>query len=123
MRRALAAALVVSGLLAAGPAAASSGLRVSLLGQTHTPPAGSAWAYYLRVKDPNGRPWQGTILIEVVTTKGKHVDGVGQFGFNGSTLRANVWSLADRGQTLDFRIRFLAGTKVVDTTTYRVAVR
>ena len=110
-------------LLSAGPAAAASGLRVSLLGQTHTPLAGSPWAYYLRAWGPDGKPWRGAILIEIVTPKGKKIDGVGRFAFTGSWLRAYIWRRPDKGQTLDLRIRFISGTKVVDSTSYRVAVR
>jgi len=105
------------------PAHASSGLRTSLHGQTHTPRAGSPWAYYLRAWGPDGKPWHGAIVIEVVTAKGKRVDGVGTFAFDGSWLRAYIWRRPERGQTLDLRIRFLEGTKAIKTTSYRVFVK
>jgi hypothetical protein len=119
--------LVVAALAAAlaAPAHAAPGaLRTSLLGQTHTPLAGSPWAYYLRAWGPDGKPWQGSILIEVVTPKGKKVDGIGMFAFNGSWLRAYIWRRPDRGETLDLRIRFIQGnSKVVATVAYRVRVQ
>jgi len=115
----VAAAAVVSAV----PAHAGSGLRTSLLGQTHTPLAGSPWAYYLRAWGPDGKPWHGTILVEVVTPSGKKIDGVGTFAFDGSWLRAYIWRRPDRGQTLDLRIRFLEGTKAIQTKSYRVFVK
>src|SRR5438105_5002943 len=95
------------------PAHAASGLRTSLLGQSHTPLAGSPWAYYLRAWGPDGKPWHGAIVIEVVTTGGKKLDGIGQFAFNGSWLRAYIWRRPDKGQILDLRITFLSGTKKI----------
>jgi len=115
----VAAAAVVSAV----PAHAGSGLRTSLLGQTHTPLAGSPWAYYLRAWGPDGKPWHGTILVEVVTPAGKKINGVGMFGFSGSWLRAYIWRRPDRGLTLDLRITFLEGTKKVASTSYRVSVK
>jgi hypothetical protein len=109
--------------VSAAPAYAASGVRTSLLGQTHTPLAGSPWAYYLRAWGPDGKPWQGAIVIEVVTPKGKKIDGIGQFGFKGTWLRAYIWRRPTRGQTLDLRIRFIEGTKMVATTSYRVFVK
>jgi len=123
MKFRIAFAVAVAALAATASASASSGLRTSLLGQTHAPLAGSPWAYYLRAWDTNGKPWQGVILIQVVTPKGKKIDGIGQFAIKGSWLKAYIWRRADRGLTLDLRIQFLAGTKVVDTTSYRVNVQ
>jgi hypothetical protein len=117
----LAAAAVALAL--AAPASAASGLRVSLLGQTHTPCAGCPWAYYLRAWGADGKPWQGAINIQVVTPKGKKIDGIGMFAFTGSWLRAYIWRRPDKGQKLDLRIQFYAGTKVVDTVSYRVNVQ
>jgi hypothetical protein len=117
---ALAAAL---GLTCAAGAHAAPGLRTSLLGQTHTPLAGSPWAYYVRAWGADGKPWQGAIVVEVVTPRGKKVDGIGMFGFDGSTLRAYIWRRPDRGETLDLRITFLEGTKNVGVTRYRVSVK
>jgi hypothetical protein len=118
--------LLVAALAAAlaGSAHGASGLRTSLLGQTHTPLAGSPWAYYLRAWGPDGKPWHGSILIEVVTPAGKKVDGIGMFAFDGSCLRAYIWRRPDRGLTLDLRIRFLEGAgTVVATAAYRVHVQ
>jgi hypothetical protein len=109
--------------VATAAADAASGLRTSLLGQTHTPLAGSPWAYYLRAWGPDRKPWHGAIIIEVVTTKGKKLDGIGQFAFNGSWLHAYIWRRPDRGQTLDLRITFVEGTTKVDTASYRVSVK
>src|SRR2546423_8112886 len=114
--------IAVAALLA-GPAAASSGYRLSLLGQSHTPLAGSPWAYYFRAWGPDGKPFQGAILVEVVTPAGKRIDGVGQFGFTGTWLRAYIWRRPDKGQTLDLRISLLNGTKTIAKTSYRVSVR
>jgi hypothetical protein len=119
-----AATLLLAGVASGASAApAAGGLRISLLGQTHTPRAGSPWAYYLRVWGPDGKPWLGAIEIQVLTPKGKKIDGVGQFAFTGSWLRAYIWRRFDKGQTLDLRIRFIEGTKVVATTSYRVSVQ
>jgi hypothetical protein len=115
--------LGITAMLLPAPGHASSGLRTSLIGQTHTPLAGSPWAYYLRAWGPDGKPWHGAIVIEVVTTAGKKLDGVGQFAFTGSWLRAYIWRRPDKGQTLDLRITFLEGTRNVDTTSYRVSVK
>jgi hypothetical protein len=119
-----AVALLAAGLASAASAApAASSLRISLIGQTHTPRAGSPWAYYLRAWGSDGKPWMGAIEIQVLTPKGKKIDGVGQFAFTGSWLRAYIWRRFDRGQTLDLRIRFIEGTTVVATTSYRVSVK
>src|SRR5205807_9828695 len=125
MRRRLLLLVVTVASALAGPAHAASGLRISLLGQTHTPLAGSPWAYYLRAWGADGKPWQGGINIEVVTLKGKKIDGVGQFAFNGSWLRAYIWRRTDRGLSLNLRINFYQGSpnKVVDSVSYRVNVR
>jgi hypothetical protein len=115
--------VAASAVALVGSAQGASGLRTSLIGQTHTPLAGSPWAYYLRAWGPDGKPWHGAIVIEVVTTAGKKLDGVGQFAFTGSWLRAYIWRRPDKGQTLDLRITFLEGTRKVDTTSYRVSVK
>ena len=121
VRLILAAALAA--LAASTPAEAAGRMRISMLGQSHTPLAGSPWAYYIRAWGPDGRPFQGAILLEVRTPKDAKIDGIGLFAFNGSWLRAYIWRRPDKGQTLDFRVSFLAGTKVVAKTTYRVNVR
>src|SRR5258708_7916250 len=90
VRRALIVATLAAALAGAAPAAAGTGLRISLLGQTHKPLAGSPWAYYLRAWGPGGRPFQGAILLEVVTPTGKKIDGIGQFAFNGTWLKAYI---------------------------------
>jgi hypothetical protein len=115
--------MLAAALTGAAPAAAATGLRISLLGQTHKPLAGSPWAYYLRAWGPDGRPFQGAILLEVVTPTGKKIDGIGQFAFTGSWLKAYIWRRADKGMTLDLRISFFAGTKIVAKTSYRVNVQ
>ena len=60
---------------------------------------------------------------EVVTPKGKRIDGIGQFAFTGTWLRAYIWRRPDKGQTLDLRVSLVSGTKVVGKTTYRVNVQ
>jgi hypothetical protein len=119
----LAAAVTFFALAGASSASASSGIRISLLGQSHTPLAGSPWAYYIRAWGTDGRPFQGAILLEVVTPKGKRIDGIGQFAFTGTWLRAYIWRRPDKGQTLDLRVSLVSGTKVVAKTTYRVNVQ
>ena len=121
LRLLIAAASAVA--LSSAPVAAAGGFRASILGQSHTPLAGSPWAYYLRAWGPDRKPWHGAIIIEVVTTKGKKLDGIGQFAFNGSWLHAYIWRRPDRGQTLDLRITFVEGTTKVDTASYRVSVK
>jgi hypothetical protein len=98
-------------------------VRVSLLGQSHTPLAGSPWAYYIRAWGADGTPFQGAIVLEVVTPGGKKIDGIGQFAFTGTWLRAYIWRRADRGQALDLRVTLVEGAKVVAKTSYRVNVR
>jgi hypothetical protein len=122
MRIRIAFVAALAALLAAAPAAAS-GYRISVLGQSHTPLAGSPWAYYIRAWGPDGKPFQGTLLLEVVTPKGKKIDGIGQFAFTGSWLRAYIWRRPDKGQTLKLKVSILAGTKVVASTAYRVSVQ
>jgi len=116
----LAAALV---LAPAAGAQAAPGLRTSLLGQTHAPLAGSPWAYYVRAWGADSKPWQGAIVIEVVTPAGKKLDGIGMFAFTGSRLSAYIWRRFDRGQTLDLRVTFLEGAKKVGVASYRVSVK
>jgi hypothetical protein len=123
MRFRIALAAVLATLAAAVPAAAASGYRISVLGQSHTPLAGSPWAYYIRAWGPDGKPFAGTIVLEVVTPKGKRIDGIGQFAFTGSWLRAYIWRRPDKGQTLNLKVSLLAGTKVVASTAYRVSVQ
>jgi hypothetical protein len=119
----LAAAVAATMLLAVGPASAATGVRISLLGQTHTPLAGSPWAYYIRAWGADGKPFQGAILLEVVTPSGKKIDGIGTFAFTGKWLKAYIWRRADKGQKLDLRVSLVAGTKVVAKTSYRVNVQ
>jgi hypothetical protein len=123
MRLRIALAAGVATLAATLPAAAGSGYRISVLGQSHTPLAGSPWAYYVRAWGPDGKPFEGTIVLEVVTPKGRKIDGIGQFAFRGSWLRAYIWRRPDKGRTLNLKVSFLAGAKVVASTAYRVSVR
>jgi hypothetical protein len=123
MRMRLLSAGLLAGLVLASSASAASGVRVSLIGQSHTPLAGSPWAYYLRAWGADGKPWQGAIDIQIVDLKGKKIDGVGMFAFKGSWLRAYIWRRPDKGQTLELRIRLLSGSSTVATATYRVSVR
>jgi hypothetical protein len=118
-------ALVVAAAALAGavPAAGAAGYRITIVGQSHTPLAGSPWAYYVRAWGPDGKPFQGAIVLEVVTPKGRRIDGIGQFAFNGSWLRAYIWRRPDKGQTLDLKVSLLSGTKVVATRAYRVSVQ
>ena len=74
--RAAAVASVVGVL--AGTASGASALRVRLLAESPSPPAGSAWAYYVRVTKA-GKPWSGLVDIEVATVKGKRIDYVGRY--------------------------------------------
>ena len=117
------AAAVVAVLVVAGSASAAGGVRISLLGQSHTPLAGSPWAYYIRAWGPDGKPFQGTIVLEVVTRSGKKIDGIGQFAFKGTWLRAYIWRRADKGLALDLRVSLIEGTKLVAKTSYRVNVQ
>ena len=119
----LAAAVTFFAVAAASSASASSAIRISVLAQSRTPLAGSPWAYYIRAWGTDGRPFQGAILLEVVTPKGKRIDGIGQFAFTGTWLRAYIWRRPDKGQTLDLRVSLVSGTKVVGKTTYRVNVQ
>jgi hypothetical protein len=121
LRSLIAAASAVA--LASAPVAAAGGFRATVLGQSHTALAGSPWAYYIRAWGADGKPFQGAIVLEVVTPGGKRIDGIGQFAFTGSWLRAYIWRRPDKGQTLDLRISFLRGTQVVAKRTYRVNVR
>jgi hypothetical protein len=103
--------------------AKGSGLRVSFIAQGHIVSPGSAWAYYLRVRR-HGKPWHGTIDVEVLDTKGKPVDRVGQFTFPGGTLQGYLWASADQGQVLDFTITLLGnGNRAVGSIAYRVYVK
>src|SRR5439155_23896671 len=102
--KAAAVASVVGAL--AGTASAATGLRVRMLTETATPASGSAWAYYLRVSS-GGKPWTGTIQIDVATAKGRRIDFVGGYVFSGARLGSYIWNAADQGKTLLFRIRFL----------------
>jgi len=123
MRIRLLSAVLLAGLALAPAASAASGVRVSLIGQSHTPLAGSPWAYYLRAWGPDGKPWQGAIDIQIVDLKGKKIDGVGMFAFKGSWLRAYIWRRPDKGQSLKLVIHLLSGSSTVATASYRVSVR
>jgi len=118
--KAAAVASVVGAL--AGTAGGATGLRIRLLTETSSPPAGSPWAYYVRVAKA-GKPWSGLVDIEVVTVKGKRIDYVGRFSFARARLASYVWNAADQGRTLRFRLRFLEGGKEVGSTSYTVHVR
>jgi len=102
----------------AAAASASSGVRVSFLGQSHSAPAGSAWAYYVRAQQ-DGRPWRGTLIVEVQTPKGRVVDHVGRFPFTGSWLAAYLWNPNDRG-LFDFKVTFSQNSKTVASALYPV---
>jgi hypothetical protein len=123
MRMRLLSAVLLAGLALAPAASAASGVRVSLIGQSHAPLAGSPWAYYLRAWGPDGKPWQGAIDIQIVDLKGKKIDGVGMFAFKGSWLRAYIWRRPDKGQSLKLVIHLLSGSSTVATASYRVSVR
>jgi hypothetical protein len=123
MRIRLLSAALLAGLALAPVASAASGVRVSLIGQSHTPLAGSPWAYYLRAWGPDGKPWEGAIDIQIVDLKGKKIDGVGMFAFKGSWLRAYIWRRPDKGQNLKLLIHLLSGSSTVATASYRVSVR
>ena len=123
MKVRLVLAVAMAALAASTPAEAAGRVRISMLGQSHTPLAGSPWAYYIRAWGADGKPFQGAILLEVRTAQGAKIDGIGLFAFTGSWLRAYIWRRPDKGQTLDFRVSFLMGTKVVAKTTYRVSVQ
>lgn len=99
-----------------------SGLRIRFLGQGQTVPAGSAWAYYLQVSQ-NGKPWKGTIAVEVQTRAGKTIDRVGQFPFTGSRLAGYLWSSEDKGQLLTFKISLVQNGKTVGSVSYPVYVQ
>ena len=118
--RAAAVASVVGVL--AGTASGASALRIRLLTETPSPPAGSAWAYYVRVTKA-GKPWNGLVDIEVATLKGKRIDYVGRYTFTRARLASYIWNAADQGRTLLFRMHFLEGGKEVGSTSYTVHVR
>ncbi len=99
-----------------------SGLKVSFLAQGHTVVGGSAWGYYLRVRQ-HGKPWNGAISIEVRDGKGKVIDGVGRYYFNGTWIAGYLWSTEDEGRLLHFTITLLANGKPIGSVDYGVAVR
>jgi hypothetical protein len=71
----------------------------------------------------HGRPWRGTIVVEVRTRAGKTIDRVGKFPFAGSRLAGYLWSSEDKGQILDFKIFLVQNGKTVGTVTYPVYVQ
>jgi geranylgeranyl reductase family protein len=124
LKRIAKAATVVSVLAAllAGAAGGATGLRIRVLAETPTPPAGSAWAYYVRVSSA-GKSWSGLVDIDVATAKGKRIDFVGRYTFARARLGSYIWNAADQGKTLLFRMRFLEGGKQVGAASYTVRVR
>ena len=103
--------------------AKGAGLRVSFQAQGHIVDPGGAWAYYLRVWQ-HGKPWRGTIVIEVFDTKGKSLDRVGQFAFVGRSLRGYLWATADQDQVLDFTVSLLGKkNRAIGHVDYRVYVK
>jgi hypothetical protein len=103
--------------------AKGAGLRVSFQAQGHIVSPGGAWAYYLRVWQ-HGKPWRGTVVIEVFDTKGKSVDRVGQFVFVAGLLQGYIWAAADQGQVLDFTVSLLGKNKrAIGHVEYRVYVK
>lgn len=112
--------LVVALSVPAGSAKASSGFKLSFLGQSHTAQPGSAWGYYIRAWE-NGRPWQGIVKVDVQTPKGKIIDDVGRYPFKGSLLDGYLWNHADRGLLL-FKVVFTQDGRTVGQATYPVRV-
>jgi hypothetical protein len=103
--------------------AKGAGLKVGFQAQGHIVDPGSAWAYLLRVTR-HGKPWHGTIVIEVFDAKGKSVDRVGQFAFNGTLLQGYLWAAADQGQVLDFSVSLLGkNNRAIGHVGYRVYVK
>ena len=111
----IAAACAVPGLATAG-----SGLQVSFLGQSHHARAGSAWAFYLQVRQ-NNRPWSGIVTVDVQTPKGKVVDDVGRYPISGSLLAGYLWNPKDHG-LLIFRIVVTQNGRTIGQATYPVRV-
>jgi hypothetical protein len=102
--------------------ARGSGVQIHFLAEGQTVTAGSAWAYYLRVTK-RGKPWRGTVSVEVTTRAGATVDRVGQFPFAGSRLAGYLWASEDKGLLLRFTIRLVENGRTVGSITYPVYVR
>jgi hypothetical protein len=101
-------------------AAASSPVRVSFLGQSHTARPGSAWAFYVQVRQSN-HPWQGVARVDVQTPKGKIVDDVGRYPVRGSLLLGYLWNPKDHGLFI-FRVVLMQNGRSVGQVAYPVRV-
>jgi hypothetical protein len=93
--------LLVSALLWATAAAAQRNAQpasagtarfvVRLTADNHRPRASATWHYVVRARDKAGRPVAGTAIVRVLV-RGKIVDTLGWFGFNGKLRRGYRWS-------------------------------
>jgi hypothetical protein len=116
--RLLASSVIASAVFAAAASAGTPGFEVSFQGQSHAARPGTAWAFYIRATQ-GGRPWKGAVTLTVQTAKGKTVDDVGRFAFNGTLLQGYLWNTRDHGAFV-FRATFTAGGRTVGQTVYPI---
>lgn len=112
--------LIAAACAAAGVATAGTGFKVTFQGQSRSAKAGSAWAFYIQAWQ-NNRPWQGTATVDMQTRKGRIVDDVGRYPFNGNLLLGYQWNQKDRG-LLILKVVYSQNGRTVGQTSYPVSV-
>ncbi len=113
-----AALLFVGGAAAAAPA--TPHFQATLRGDSHRPAAGEEWHFTVRAVDAAGRPVSGTAIVRVLV-RGKVVDTVGWFGFDGTLRRTYRWSTTLKGSTAVLEAK-VVGPGGARTVTYDVRV-
>jgi hypothetical protein len=112
-------------LLAAGGAVARTGshprFQASIRGENRAPLVGQSWGYVVRAADSSGRPVGGTAVVRVAL-RGRIVNTIGWFRFNGRLHRWYRWSpaLVGTSAVLQAKVVALGGTRTVG---YHVRVR
>jgi hypothetical protein len=71
--------------------------RPEIDGASRSPAAGRPWSYVVRGADAAGRGIRGTAVVRVLV-RGRVVDTVGWFSFNGALHRTYRWSPSLRGR-------------------------
>jgi hypothetical protein len=95
--------------------------RAMLRVASRRPVAGATWWFAVRAVDARGRPAGGTAVVQVLA-RGRVVDTVGWFGFDGRLRRTYRWSRALRGASAILQAKVI-GPGGYRTHRYRLRVR
>jgi hypothetical protein len=91
---------------ASGRSEAAPRFSVTVSGSNHSPRAGKLWRYVVRAVDPAGQPVGGTAIVQVLV-RGRVVDTVGWFGFEGVLRRSYRFSTLLVGKSAVFRAKVI----------------